>query len=40
METKGEPMTMQIQWHPDFESALKDAQRQHQHVLLDFFNPL
>jgi hypothetical protein len=40
METKEAPVATQIQWHPDFESALQDAQRQHQHVLLDFFNPL
>jgi hypothetical protein len=33
-------MATQIPWHPDLDSALKDAQRQHQHVLLDFFNPL
>ena len=33
-------MATQIQWHPDFDSALREAQREHKHVLLDFFNPL
>ncbi len=30
----------QIQWHRDFDSALKEAPRDHKHVLLDFLNPL
>ena len=32
-------MATLIHWHPDLEPALKEAQRAHKHVLLDFFNP-
>lgn len=31
---------VQIKWHDDLQSALKAAQREHKHVLLDFHNPL
>lgn len=31
---------MPIQWRENFDSAVKDAHREHKHVLLDFFNPL
>jgi hypothetical protein len=29
-----------INWHNNLKSALKLAQREHKHVLLDFHNPL
>jgi hypothetical protein len=30
----------QINWHEDLNSALKLAQREHKHVLLNFHDPL
>jgi hypothetical protein len=29
-----------INWHDDLKSALKLAQREHKHVLLNFHNPV
>jgi hypothetical protein len=33
-------MAARIPWREDFGSALGDAQREHEHILLDFHNPL
>ena len=33
-------MVNEIQWFPDLDAAMKKAQAEDRHVLLDFFNPL